>query len=123
MLSLFLAPATSKAGVELELKGEVAELLANPLELAVGVKGKTEDSGALLLPVRDDACDGGAAVLIKLEAGIMPPVELVTKSAELETVILVAISIRYDWCMLVWDLIFCCPASRTEDWKVGVYGK
>lgn len=92
MLSLFLAPATPKAGVELELKGEVAELLANPLGLVVGVKeGETEEAGALLLPVRDD--DGGAAVLIKLEASIMPPVELVTKPAEFETGILVAISI------------------------------
>ena len=92
MLSLFLAPATPKAGVELELKGEVAELLENPLGLVVGVKeGNTEDAGALLLPVRDDACDGGAAVLI--EASIMPPVELVTRPAGFETDMVVVISI------------------------------
>jgi hypothetical protein len=93
VLSLFLAPATPKAGVELELKGEVAALLANPLGLVVGVKeGNTEDTGALLLPVRDDACDdGGAAVLI--EASIMPPVELVTRPAGFETDMVVVISI------------------------------
>ena len=104
-LSLLLEAGSPKSGLELVPKGGVAMLLADPLGLGVGFKGRTESSGALPLPPCDDACGDGAGVSFAGRTGPsnMPPVEPVTSPAGFETNILEFIWRRYD-----------CDFSRAE---------
>lgn len=88
-LSPSLEGGSSNPGLELTSKGEVARLSARPLGCGVGYKGRTEGSGALLLPPCDDACGDGTAVSFWcIGPSNKPPVELVTRPAGFETDIL-----------------------------------